>query len=79
MLTKLSDKALSAYVVMQTASRPALRRPGASRGQTVLEWVLIAVAVSVFLFFAYRLLAEDIEDWLKRIGDQIDSSEPKTS
>lgn len=48
-------------------------------GQTVLEWVLIAVAVSVAAFVAYKALGGSISDWLGRLKDLVDGSDPGTS
>lgn len=48
-------------------------------GQTVLEWVLIAVAVSVAAFIAYKALGGSISAWLERLKGLVDGSDPTDS
>ncbi len=52
----------AAILLIETGARPQrLRR---ANGQTVLEWILIAVAVSIFVFFAYRAIGNKVVEWI---------------
>jgi Flp pilus assembly pilin Flp len=52
----------SAILFVQAGASP--RRLNRSNGQTVLEWILIAVAVSIAVFFAYSAIGDAIRTWI---------------